>query len=88
MFLKSGGIPFREEVYIYTFLDFVGNVGGFLGVATDADTTTSLTIGDNVRPGPLLGCRAIGRGIPPSSKPWCLLGWPNQHKRSEFLDGF
>ncbi len=31
-YLKHGGIPFREEVFIFDFLDLVGNVGGFMGL--------------------------------------------------------
>ncbi len=34
--LKSGGIPHKEEVVVFTIIDLIGNVGGFLGLLLGA----------------------------------------------------
>ncbi len=36
LYLSPGEIPYVEEVYMYNLLDFVGNVGGFLGLLLGA----------------------------------------------------
>ncbi len=36
LYLRSGGIPYQEEVRVYNLLDFIGNVGGFLGLLLGA----------------------------------------------------
>ena len=32
VYIVSGGMSFSEEVFVFDFLDMVGNIGGFLGL--------------------------------------------------------
>ncbi len=32
VYIVSGGTSFSEEVFVFDFLDMVGNIGGFLGL--------------------------------------------------------
>lgn len=34
--LKPGGMPYREEVFVFNRLDLVGNIGGFMGLLLGA----------------------------------------------------